>query len=404
MQKILAQLQEKGVENIGEKISEKQAQYHYLLTEEAAARVVAIQNGVKLEKSSEQKITSLQNLQQGDRVTNVFKIHQFNEPKTFTYKERQGSLVAVNLKNSEAQCTLVLWNRDCNKFLESSYNVNDGLCITDAVVKNVNPLEIHSDLLTKIESAKAEEIPNRELKTAELAKLTPSEDAVSITAAVASGGSVKTFQKQGGPQGKILRLMLGSGETQVPLVCWGEYAELAKNITSGSEVVLVDVKAKINKLNNGVELHTTSTTRIVTSGKNNQVNQRAEQAKIKDLKENQTALVEGTIKELKEVKTIKLCEKCFTAVRTEQCQCGGKAQETVVAEAIIADNSGEITCTFFDSRALQFLEMKAVSPDIAPTVGELKKEAMKGKQIKLIVNAKHNHFLNQLKANCRQVL
>ncbi len=402
MQEIILQLQQRGVENIDEKIRQKQEKYHYLLTEDAAARIIAIENGVKTEKKENKLITPLQNLKQGDRVTNVFKIHQFNEPKTFSHNNRQGNLAAINLKHNSGECTLVLWNHDANKFLESNYNINDGILISDAVVKNVNPLEIHGDLLTRIEPANVQEISDREVKKVQLSKLAPSEELITVNAFLNSIGSVKMFQKQNGQQGKMLRLMLESEEAKVPLVCWGEYAEIAKNLQNRSEATLTDVKAKVNKLNNDIELHTTPSTRLVTSGKTMQVN--AKQTKINSIAEGQTCLVEATVQELKEVKTIKLCEKCFTACKTDTCQCGGKATDTVVAEAIIADDSDAIVCTFFDSRALQLLEMKSIAPDIANTVGELKKEAIKGKKVNLLIIAKYNNFLNQLKANCRQVL
>ena len=409
MQAILQQLQEKGVENIEEKIAEKQAQYYNLLTQEAAVRLIARENGIKQEPQKEKSVTSLVGLSIGSRVSNVFNIAYFSEPKTFTKQNRSGSLLSLGLKSLEGDCVLVVWNQEGRKIIESDLTVNSAIQVNDAVVKNVNPLELHSDLLTKIEPVQNSDIPNRTLKEMGIENITTgSEDLITTSGFLTNIGEVKKFAKKNGgknPEGKLSRCMVTNASASIPLVCWGEYAELVTQFEKGTQLILTDVKAKQNKLSNSIELHTTNSTRLlVGKEKTPQVAQKA-QRQISELKENgENVEINCTVEELKEVKTVKMCEKCFTVCKGETCNCGGKTQETIVAEATLADDSGKINCSFFDSRALQLLEMKSISPDIANTVGELKKEKLKGKQVKLIVNAKFNNFLNQVITNCRQVL
>lgn len=408
MQAILQQLREKGVENVGDKIAEKQAQYHNLLTQEAACRLIARENGIKQETQKEKPLTPLIGLVVGSRVTNIFKIVYFSEPKIFTKDNRTGSLLSLGLKSQEGDCVLVVWNQEGRKILAGDLNVNSAIQISDAVVKNVNPLEIHSDLLTKIEPIENSGIPNRTVKEAALEAITTaSEELISTAGFLANIGEVKKFAKKNGgknPEGKLSRCTLTNTGSSLPLVCWGEYAELASQFEKGTQLMLTDVKAKQNKLNQSIELHTTSSTRIILGKEKQLQGVKKAQRKISELNEGENTEVSCQVGELKEVKAVKMCEKCFSVCKSEICNCGGKTQETIVAEATLVDNSGKINCSFFDSRALQLLEMKSISPDIANTVGELKKEKLKGKSVKLLINAKFNNFLNQLTANCRQVL
>ncbi len=389
------------IANQSEKVKEKQAQFHQLLTEEAASLIIAMENGAKIERVPAQ-FTPLTNLRQGDRITNVFRILYFNEPKAFTRENRSGLLLALTLRSSEGECTLLLWNDDGRKVLASEMGVNDAVLVTGAVVKNVNPPELNSDLLTKIEKCNFEvDIPLRSVKTPALNEVKPTEELISINGFATRIGEVKRFQREKNG-GKLCRATLTDGTAFVPLVCWGEYADMLHEIENNSLVSITDARVKINKLNNVIEIHSAPSTRIVK--KNEKLRAGALVKNIGEFGDGETAQIQATVKELKEVKTIKLCDKCFSAIKTGDCNCGGKGIDTVIAEAVLMDEGGELTCSFFDSRALQLLEMKSVAPDIAQVAGELKRGALKGKKLNVKITTKFNNFLNQLTANCKEIL
>ncbi len=400
-----------GEENVAEKIREKQEKYHYLLTDEAAGRIICRENGIQLEKSK-RPLTSLDQLESGQRVTNIFRIASFSEPKIFKKSDRQGTLLTINLSYAGGQCTLLTWNTDAKAILASKLNVNDCVRVTDAVVKNLNPLELNLDLLAKIEPfeetqvndtnaelADSAGIPLRDIIFSPIDKVTASE-CIHVRGALANVSEIKTFQTKD-REGKLRRGAVKNGATQIPLVCWGEYAELLTSEANGKELVIVDAKAKINKLSNAIEIHTGSNTRIVL----NEIPQlEIANKKISELKEGENTTIHVTLEELKEVKTINLCEKCFTSIKGENCQCGGKAKHTVVAEAVLADESGKLTCTFFDTRALQLLEMKSIAPDVAQIVTQLKQTQLKNRKLTLKITTKQNNYLNALTANCKQII
>ncbi|MFH1246915.1 MAG: hypothetical protein V1644_00910, partial [Candidatus Micrarchaeota archaeon] len=211
MQTILEQLQEK-VENLSEKIQEKQTQYYNLLTQDAACRLIARENNLKIETiKREKQNTPLSGLAVGDRVTNTFKIHYFSEPKTFTKNNRSGVLLTLGVKTTEGECTVVIWNKEARDMLTSNLTVNDSINIIDAVVKNTSPLEIHCDLLTKIEQCENSEIPNRQLKQITLEKLVASEELITTNGFLTSIGELKTFQRKNSgknQEGKLSRCTL----------------------------------------------------------------------------------------------------------------------------------------------------------------------------------------------------
>ncbi len=386
-------------EELEEKIKEKQKKYHDLLTEGAAARIIASEKGIKKEK--EEATTPLSNLAVGNRITNYFKITNFYEPKTFSKNDRNGLYICIGLKNEEKEFAFILWNQDARDLLASDLNVNDCVKLSQAIVKNVNPLEIHCDLLTKIEKTNECNFSNREVKKIELKDISESEELIAVEAFVTSVGEIKKFAKEK-REGKLCRATLTNGKNEVQLVCWGEYAEILKEIENNSKILLTDVKVKRNKLSNSLEIHSSNTTRIID--KREKLKIETKEKTINELKNGDAAIINCKLKELKEIKAIQLCEKCFTVNKGQKCQCGGTASETIVAEAILKDETGEVNCSFFDRRALQLLEMKAISSDIASTVCELKKGQIKDKKLKLLINTKFNNFLNKITANCKQLL
>ncbi|MFH0713516.1 MAG: hypothetical protein V1722_02955 [Candidatus Micrarchaeota archaeon] len=395
-----------------EQVKEKQAQFHYLLTQEASQRIIARENGAVIEKPAK-PLTSLENLKQGDRVTNYFKIHYFNELKKFTFNERQGELLVLNLASQNKNAALTLWNYDGRKILESNLQVNDAVLLKDAMVKNVNPLELNADLLTAIEPvttptvenlADISKIPNREVNQTPLAQLAidakVGEKIISTTAMIVNLGELKTFQKEKGT-GKLRRLALADGSKKINLVCWGEFAELASNFNRTDELKMTDVKVKANTYGD-MELHTSRTTRFTKiTGKAQIVEV---EKPIAQLKENETIAINGRIEELKLCRFALQCEKCFAISKTQTCNCGGNALETLICDAVISDASGKIQCTFYDGRALQLLEMKSIAPDLLETLFELKKQQLQGKPVKILISTKFNNYLNQLSATAKQIL
>ncbi len=368
-----------------QRIREKQEEFHGLLTKEAAARIIYRQNLAR-----ETRITPLASLLTGQRVSNNFQVKRFFEPRRFEKDNRSGVVLNM-LLSGEKEALLTLWNRDAEKILASDLNVNDEVLVSEAIVRNVNPLELNSDILTKVEKVKT-----GYLETTPLNKLATRGELVTTSGFVSNIGEVKLFSKEKG-QGKLCRALI-RGETSLNLVCWGEYAELLQGIQNNSKIVIVDAMAKHNKFG-ALEIHSTKTTRLVVTGEK----QLPGEKNISELKEGEAAVIKGRVKELREVKSITLCSKCFSSIKV-QCQCGGEPRQSIVAEAIIADESGEVTCSFFDSRALRLLDMKTVSPDLAGITTDLKRQSVKEKQVALLVQPKFNNFLNALTANCRQVL
>ncbi len=97
---VLQQLHEKiGIGEASKLIKEKQAQYFNLLTEEAAGKIIAFEKGLQV-APTELLFTDLTSLAQGERVTNVFIVNQFSEPRRFVKDNREGHVMTL-FTNSE---------------------------------------------------------------------------------------------------------------------------------------------------------------------------------------------------------------------------------------------------------------------------------------------------------------
>lgn len=320
-------------------------------------------------------------------------------------------MTSVGFAHTTGEATLVLWGKDCRDFLASETKKNDVITIHDALVKNLNPLELHSTLITKIERPSAEEviiaekIPTAHVNQIELSQLTNPVESCDVNCTVAKSGAARSFNSNG-REGKICKIEIMQGKTTTTLVCWGGYAEIAEKLPQGSEILCQNLCAKLNKLSNQLELHTTDTTRIIatSSGK---IAENKEEKTLHALRDGDTAAIEVTLKKLLEVKPLTMCIECRTSARhgAEKCEkCGGKTEETIVAEALITDGVKEMRCSFYDSRALHLLGMKSIAPDLAQIIAKLKAHEIEGRKYSLNVTVKQNHFLDALSATCREFL
>jgi len=420
-QELFTLIQEKGLHRaeIVEKIKEKQTQFHNLLTEEAALRILARENGVKLEKK-EREVNGFDAAVVGQPASGLARILFVAEPRKFSSKNNDNGLVVnVGIAHNGGDATLVLWNRDAREFLATGARKNELILIKDALVKNLNPLELHTTLVTRIEKPTTTEqltsennISRASENKITIAKITAPLETIDLDCLVKKVAPLKSFNTNG-KQGKICRLEVADETGSTNLVCWGEFAEIASKLLPVKKISCDNLCAKLNKLTNVIELHTTFQTRIIESKEKTEENGQREKEKtnINSLRDGDAGIIECTVKKLLEVKPIIMCSKCRMSLKAgvEKCQCGGEPEDTIVAEAIISDldavsEKSEMRCSFYDHRALHLLGMKSIAPDIAQTIAKLKGPELEGKNFTLKISVKQNNFLDALSATCREFI
>ncbi len=425
-QELFTLIQEKGLhgEEIVEKVKQKQAQFHNLLTDEAALRILARENGVKLEKK-EKEINGFDAIVVGQPASGFARIMFIGEPRKFASKNNDNGLVVnVGIAHGGGDATLVLWNRDAREFLSTGARKNELILIKDALVKNLNPLELHTTLITRIEKllnieesqmGQINKIKPALINKMPIAKITAPLETIDLDCFIKKVAPVKTFNTNG-KQGKLCRLEISDETGSTNLVCWGEFAEISSKLLPGRRISCDNLCAKLNKLTNAIELHTTFQTRIIeskekTQEKGEKENGKEKNSNVSNLHDGDTGIVECTVKKLLEVKPIIMCSKCRMSLKagSGKCQCGGEPEETIVAEAIIIDAAAagektEMRCSFYDHRALHLLGMKSIAGDIAATIAKLKGPELEGKNFTLKISVKQNNFLNALSATCREFM
>lgn len=228
-------------------IRKKQEETGGLLTEKAAARVLAAPKPPFAAVAA--------------RVERVYPPHKFSK------NGREGVVRRVLLAPSSEKtpAALVLWNAQAA--LADALEKGDAITITGATAKKTaaGADELHSNPSTKITTAKsipALGAPNAIVSFAEV----KNGQEADFYARIKSVGARRVFEKNNA-RGAVARCTAEDGSgAELPLVLWDENADATSGMREGT---IVKVEGGRAKTNNGVlEVHVHRTGRIIANPKN----------------------------------------------------------------------------------------------------------------------------------------
>ncbi|MEW5955933.1 MAG: OB-fold nucleic acid binding domain-containing protein [Candidatus Micrarchaeota archaeon] len=395
-------------QELAAKIAEKQEKFAGLLAEDAALELLARENGMDVKKPEPApQFTPLASVEAGTtanvrvRVLHVFALKRFEK------NGRKGKVCNVSIADDSCSATLVLWGRDCAA--AESLERNDWVEVTDGIVKNKNPLEIHSALLTQVKR-----VGEAKPQVTEIKDLRDGKEA-DFFARLLEVGEEKEFDREKNgvkTKGKMASALAADDSGQIRLVLWDENAELARRARPG-DAVKVESGAVKQGRDGSPEVHLGWRSRAILNPRAHGLREREElwkakyaEKKIGEACEGETVLLYATLAEVSGCRLVRKCRSCGTSVNMheQKCSCGSEdLRDLLVLEAKLSDPTGSARAVFFGREAMHVLGVNKVTID-PQTIAELKAEQLAGKPIKLIAQAKQGRVSGEKEFVAKHVL
>jgi len=376
-------LQRLSADDLDDAVRRKQDQYAGLLTEEAALRVLAHENGIQPPRLPVE-FSSLSSAQAGSLLSCQVRVLAVLSPKRFQSAERSGRLCKLRIADATGAADLVLWNSDVDA--AAGIQRNDVLCLKDVLVKVLNPLELHSRLSSEFWVADAQEtpaaLPLSSVVPKSLADLREGEEA-DVYARVTEKQPLKEFRRQD-KVGYLSKLALSDGSKTVSAACWDENAHVAQGLEIGDAV-----KIEGALLRNG-EISVSWSGRLLRNPANHGLAEMKAATPVLLAQLSATdAPVEVRIDKVVDAQRQYKCKSCGakSAERKDVCACGSPDFSSLVYVSLeVSDASGPMRAVLFDAAATDLLGAKS-STDLN-ILSQLKRDYLVGKVVRLTAYAK----------------
>ncbi|MHA2296917.1 MAG: OB-fold nucleic acid binding domain-containing protein [Candidatus Hodarchaeales archaeon] len=281
--KLILEKTGKNRDEIHELILEKRKKLKMIITEEAAAKLVARDLGIEiLTETTEDrdgtpsiKINDLFKLKPGvDPVTVTGVIQRLYLPHTFTRKTGgQSKVLRVILEDETAKITTILWGNHVDRFEKEKIQRGDCIKIIRGGIKqgrfNLKELHVgdysHVILVRELKH----EFPNPDHSLISLDKLTEAasrDKEVDVMVNVYMIFQERTFRREDGKEGSISWLgIYDDSKATSRLVLWNERSQEVNNYQMGDKL-LVEGGLLRESRDGGYEIHLGQRTRLTKRG------------------------------------------------------------------------------------------------------------------------------------------
>ncbi len=390
-----------SADDLDDAVRRKQDQYAGLLTEDAALRVVAHENGIATPRLPVE-FSPLVTAQAGSLVSAQVRVLAVLSPKRFQTGERSGRLCKIRVADSTAAADLVLWNSDVDA--AAGIQRNDVLCLKDVFCKIQNPLELHSRLSSELwiadatEAASAVSLPLSPVVPKSLADLREGEEA-DVFARLSDKQPLKEFRRQD-KAGYLSKITLSDGVKNVAAACWDENAHVAQGLEIGDAV-----KVEGAQLRNG-EINVSWSGRLLRNPANHGLVEltKVEPKNLAQL-DATDAPIEVRIDKVVDAQRQHKCKSCGakSLERKDVCSCGSQDFSSLVYVSLeVSDASGPMRAVLFDAAATELLGAKTTTD--LNLLSQLKRDYLVGKTVKLMAYAKQSVKTGQKEAVGKAVL
>ncbi|MFW9991333.1 MAG: OB-fold nucleic acid binding domain-containing protein [Candidatus Odinarchaeota archaeon] len=280
-------IREKTAKNrneIHELILEKRKKLKMIITEEAAAKLVARDLGIEIStddsesagESASFKIENLFKLKPGSDYANVSGvIKRLYIPHTFTKKTGgESKVLNMVLDDGTAEITTVLWGNHVDRFEKDGIQRGDCITVIRGAIKQgrFNIKELHVGDYSQISLSRELKTdfpdPNDSLVTLDKLDEAANQDKeVDVLVNVYSTAQERTFSREDGKEGSLSWLgVFDSTGTTTRIVFWNERSQEVKKYRSGN-VLLIEGGLLREARDGGYEIHVSQRTRLTEKGK-----------------------------------------------------------------------------------------------------------------------------------------
>ena len=260
VQHILSQRPILTREEILAAIEKKKAASEGLLTEEAAARLVAAELDVEIKLEEclptirlSQLVSGLNDVTVSGRVLFAYK------PRAPACAEREGRMAKLLIGDKTGTVPVVLW--DDKAGLAEKAQQAQILKVAHGYVRRsrTGEVEVHVGQrgdVTELSPERGEEdVPKVEDFCTQVGAISEGDRRVHVKGVMQMVSAPSTFQRRDGTAGKVVRGLLEDDSGRVPVVFWNEKAEELGEAKEGLVVLLLNARVRRNRHDRKVELH-----------------------------------------------------------------------------------------------------------------------------------------------------
>ncbi|MEF8777711.1 MAG: single-stranded DNA binding protein [Natronomonas sp.] len=232
-------------EEFREAVEEKVEQMGGLADEETAAMLIAheLDGG---------EVDTIADIEPGlEEVKFLGKVTSVGELRTFERDEddEEGHVLNLDVADESGAVRVAVWGDDAVA-ADEEIAVGDVFRIKGRPKDGYNGIEVSADRLEPDEEADIDvEIGGR--VTAD--SLSMGQSDVNLRGVVLDTGSIRTFDRDDGTEGRVSNLTLGDETGRVRVTLWDEQAERAEELTAGQSVEIVD--GYVRERDGSLELH-----------------------------------------------------------------------------------------------------------------------------------------------------
>lgn len=367
-------------EEVRHNIEVKKKEYGGLIDDDSAARLVLQDLGVSVPADQPEPVFStiadiIKNRLAEPNV--IARVTQINSPKAFETEGRQGRVCNIEIADSTGKAVLVFWEEDVKWMERSGVERNDVLELQGLSVKNFNPLELHSGLLTEVKlhrqghglSPETSKLPDSSVPVSSVSSLHEGAVVDIFFRPVAISG-LREFERAG-RKGKVLNVLAEDNESKkITVVFWDYYADAASRLLKTGGPFKLEGFA-VRKGPAGLELHNSWRSHVVFEPHSSPLagNAPSEQAvNISSLKSVGRGIIKAQVRRI-------------LSATTEN--------DVINADAELFDSSGSVVVSFSGKPALAMLQLRHPPKIDVKTVVALKQEHLKNSKLRLIVQ-KHS--------------
>ena len=269
IERILQSRQDLTRETILRMVAEKKIEAEGYFTDEGAARVVASELGVEIQRKPFQPEILFRDLVSGLKdVTIAGRVIIVYPTKTFTRPQKtEGKVAHLLVADESGKLNIVLWD-DKTSFVENGI-IKQGQIIRilhGYVREGFNgKLEVHVGSRGNIQISPPtvgdREYPSLAHFVQRVKDLTKQSEETIVEGIVDRMHSVSTFERSDGTLGKVRRLVLRDETGQIPLVLWNKKVDELLTLKNGSFIRIMDARVRENRTDQ-LEIHTKNSTQI----------------------------------------------------------------------------------------------------------------------------------------------
>ncbi len=267
VQQILSHRHNLTREEIIAAIEKKKAAIVGFLTDEAAARLIAAEYGVKIKLKKPLPKIHINQLVSGlNNVTLSGRVLLVNTPQAFSRHDRNGQVARLLIADKTGPIKVVLWNDKAE--LARKIQLRQIVKVLHGYVRRSRDgrMELHvgqrGDIQIAPPDLKENDFPSINDFLEKIVNIGKVGRRVNVEGIIQTIYQTSTFQRRNGTLGKVKRLVLEDETGQIPVVFWDKkVGEIAK-IKEGTTVLLMNARVKKDRQNGLFELHVEDFTNV----------------------------------------------------------------------------------------------------------------------------------------------